>query len=87
METFKAYEQKSADSIKEQMDNDYQSRLTSILTSIKGVNKTDAVSLGDRCGTLSGIFSASKEQLSSCPGIGAAKASPQNLQIVQPWFA
>lgn len=73
METFKAYEQRSAESIKEHVEPDYQSRLTAILTSIQGVNKTDAASLGERCGTLSGIISASKKQFSACPGIGPAK--------------
>ena len=36
--------------IKERVDDDYMSRLTNVLTSIKGVNKTDVVTLASSCG-------------------------------------
>ena len=45
LQTYKAFENKSADSIKERVDQDYSSILRAALTSIKGVNKTDVVSL------------------------------------------
>ncbi|KAF0930458.1 hypothetical protein E2562_032887 [Oryza meyeriana var. granulata] len=73
LETIKVYENKSADSIREHMDNDYLSRLTHALTSIRHVNKTDVVTLGSTFGSLSQVMNASMEELARCPGIGERK--------------
>ncbi|XP_006662516.1 DNA excision repair protein ERCC-1 [Oryza brachyantha] len=73
LETIKVYENKSADSIREHMDNDYLSRLTHALTSIRHVNKTDVVTLGSNFGSLSQVMNASMEELARCPGIGERK--------------
>nr|AAG13428.1 putative nucleotide repair protein [Oryza sativa Japonica Group] len=73
LETIKVYENKSADSIREHMDNDYLSRLTHALTSIRHVNKTDVVTLGSSFGSLSQVMNASMEELARCPGIGERK--------------
>ncbi|MQL98247.1 hypothetical protein Taro_030953 [Colocasia esculenta] len=73
LETIKVYENKSADSIREQMDADYLSRLTRALTAIRHVNKTDVVTLGSTFGSLSRIMDASMEELARCPGIGERK--------------
>lgn len=43
--TYKAYENKPPTMIKERIDQDYNSILRNALTSIKGVNKTDVVTL------------------------------------------
>uniref|UniRef100_A0A8C0GLQ6 ERCC excision repair 1, endonuclease non-catalytic subunit n=1 Tax=Chelonoidis abingdonii TaxID=106734 RepID=A0A8C0GLQ6_CHEAB len=45
LETYKAYEQKPADLLKEKVDQDFLSIVTDCLTSVKSVNKTDALSL------------------------------------------
>ncbi|CAA7403692.1 unnamed protein product [Spirodela intermedia] len=73
LETIKVYEKKSADSIREQMDTDYLSRLTHALTTIRHVNKTDVITLGTTFGSLSGIMDSSMEDLARCPGIGEQK--------------
>ncbi|XP_073002239.1 DNA excision repair protein ERCC-1 [Typha latifolia] len=73
LETIKVYENKPADSIREQMDTDYLSRLTHALTSIRHVNRTDVVTLGSSFGSLSRIMDASMEELARCPGIGERK--------------
>lgn len=73
LETIKVYENKPADSIREHTDNDYLSRLTNALTSIRRVNKTDVVTLGSSFGSLSRIMDASMEELARCPGIGERK--------------
>ncbi|KAM0934407.1 putative ERCC1/RAD10/SWI10 family, RuvA domain 2, restriction endonuclease type II [Dioscorea sansibarensis] len=73
LETIKVYENKPADSIREQMDTDYLSRLTHALTAVRHVNKTDVVTLGSAFGSLSGIMDASMEDLARCPGIGERK--------------
>ncbi|PKA64196.1 DNA excision repair protein ERCC-1 [Apostasia shenzhenica] len=73
LETIKVYENKPADSIREQADTDYLSRLTQVLTTVRRVNKTDVVTLGSTFGSLSGIMHASMEDLARCPGIGERK--------------
>ncbi|XP_070620516.1 DNA excision repair protein ERCC-1 isoform X2 [Erythrolamprus reginae] len=45
LETYKAYEQKPADLLKEKVEQDYLSRVSDCLTSVKSVNKTDTLSL------------------------------------------
>lgn len=45
LETIKIYEKKSADPIAERVENDYISRLTSALTCVRSVNRTDTVTL------------------------------------------
>jgi DNA excision repair protein ERCC-1 len=73
LETIKVYENKSADIIQGQMNTDYLSRLTHVLTTVRHVNKTDVVTLGSTFGSLSHIMDASMEDLSRCPGIGERK--------------
>ncbi|TYK02347.1 DNA excision repair protein ERCC-1 [Cucumis melo var. makuwa] len=73
LETIKVYENKPADLIQGQMDTDYLSRLTHVLTSVRHVNKTDVVTLGTTFGSLSHIMDASMEDLARCPGIGERK--------------
>lgn len=73
LETIKIYENKPADIIQERTDNDYLSRLSNTLTTVRHVNKSDVVSLGSTFGTLSGIMGASMEELARCPGIGERK--------------
>ncbi|GAX81522.1 hypothetical protein CEUSTIGMA_g8950.t1 [Chlamydomonas eustigma] len=74
IETFKSYETKPASSIQERVEHDYASRLASALTSsVRGVNKTDAATLGAARGTLAGLFRSTREDLSACPGIGPTK--------------
>ena len=43
------------------------------MTSLRGVNRTDAFTLGSRFGTLADILKGSKEQYSACPGVGPVK--------------
>jgi len=73
LETLKMYENKPADNIQERTDNDYLSRLTGALTSVRHVNRTDVVTLGSTFGTLAAIMGASMEELARCPGIGERK--------------
>ncbi|XP_074876408.1 DNA excision repair protein ERCC-1 [Buteo buteo] len=74
LETYKAYEQKPADLLKERVEQDFLSRMTDCLTSIKSVNKTDALSLLTTFGSLAAMVDASREDLSLCPGVGPQKA-------------
>eukprot|EP00963_Diacronema_lutheri_P008576 scaffold762_cov363-Pavlova_lutheri.AAC.63 len=73
LETFKSYESKPADNIQERIGHDYLSRLNAVLTSIRGINKTDVLSLGTQTGSLANAMKATSEELASCPGIGPTK--------------
>ncbi|KAL6765147.1 hypothetical protein V8C86DRAFT_1029283 [Haematococcus lacustris] len=85
LETYKAYESKPASNIQERVESDYTSRLASALTAVRGVNRTDALTLGSALGSLAGIMSASQQQLSSCPGLGPAKVARLMEAFHQPF--
>lgn len=73
LETFKAYENKSATLIKEKIEADFLPKANDVLTSIRSVNKTDVVTLLSTFGTVRGLMNTSMEELSLCPGVGAKK--------------
>ncbi|XP_077436440.1 DNA excision repair protein ERCC-1 [Vanacampus margaritifer] len=74
LETYKSYEKKPADLLKEQVEKNYLSKVTDCLTTVKSINKTDAMTLLSTFSSLEGITSASKEDLVLCPGLGPQKA-------------
>ncbi|RVE64418.1 hypothetical protein OJAV_G00125590 [Oryzias javanicus] len=74
LETYKSYEKKPADLLKEQVERDYLSKVTDCLTTVKSINKTDAITLLSTFSSVEGIISASKEELVLCPGLGPQKA-------------
>jgi len=48
--TYKAFEHKPPDMLKERVQKDYPSQLQNVLTSVKGVNKTDVITLSTNFG-------------------------------------
>ncbi|KAJ8921886.1 hypothetical protein NQ315_008519 [Exocentrus adspersus] len=74
IETYKIYENKPADSIRERNASSPYLNLIQVLTTVKPINKTDAMTLLNRFKTLEGIIKASEYQLSECPGMGPRKA-------------
>uniref|UniRef100_A0A6I8PLS8 DNA excision repair protein ERCC-1 n=1 Tax=Xenopus tropicalis TaxID=8364 RepID=A0A6I8PLS8_XENTR len=74
LETYKCYEQKPADVLKERTEKDLMSRMAECLTTVKYVNKTDSCTLFTTFGTLFDLANASREDLSLCPGLGPQKA-------------
>ncbi|XP_034740883.1 DNA excision repair protein ERCC-1 [Etheostoma cragini] len=74
LETYKSYEKKPADILKEQVEKNYLSKVTDCLTTVKSINKTDAITLLSTFSSVEGIISASKEDLVLCPGLGPQKA-------------
>ncbi|KAK9875003.1 hypothetical protein WA026_005814 [Henosepilachna vigintioctopunctata] len=74
LETYKIYENKPADNIMEKSESSPYLALVQALSSIKPVNKTDAMTLLARFKNLEGIINATEYQLSECPGFGARKA-------------
>ncbi|KAF4321342.1 hypothetical protein BBO99_00005049 [Phytophthora kernoviae] len=73
LETFKAYENKSATIIQEKVEAEFLPKANDTLTSIPTVNKTDVITLLSTFGTVKGAMNASMEELSLCPGVGAKK--------------
>ncbi|EFN59249.1 hypothetical protein CHLNCDRAFT_19196 [Chlorella variabilis] len=85
LETFKSYENKPAEVIQKDLGTDYLSRINAALTVVRGVNKTDVKTLGDRFGSVAVIFKASAEELQACPGIGPTKARRLHETFHQPF--
>ena len=78
LETYKSYESKPADAIRERVERDPLSRLHAALTQVKGVNKTDVATLTQSFGTVGDLLRASAGDLAACPGLGPTKV--QRLQ-------
>eukprot|EP00064_Thunnus_orientalis_P012128 superscaffoldBa00001819_g12162 len=86
LETYKSYEKKPADLLKEQVEKDYLSKVTDCLTTVKSINKTDAITLLSTFSSVKGIISASKEDLVLCPGLGPQKARRLYDVLHKPFF-
>uniref|UniRef100_A0A671NG75 DNA excision repair protein ERCC-1 n=1 Tax=Sinocyclocheilus anshuiensis TaxID=1608454 RepID=A0A671NG75_9TELE len=86
IETYKSYEKKPADVLKEQVEKNYLSQVTDCLTTVKSVNKTDAMTLLSTFSSLEGIIKASKEELVLCPGLGPQKARRLYDVLHQPFI-
>ncbi|CAA7259138.1 unnamed protein product [Cyclocybe aegerita] len=71
--TFKQFEFKPPDMIKERVDKDYHSILRTTLTSISRVNKTDVETLRTSFGSFANIAKANPDQLQNLPGFGQVK--------------
>ncbi|KAJ3116585.1 ssDNA endonuclease and repair protein rad10 [Physocladia obscura] len=73
LETFKSYEFKPPDSIKERVESDQFSKLSDCLVQVKSINKTDVLTLVSNFGSFKNIIEASPEELSVLPGFGDQK--------------
>lgn len=73
LETFKSFETKPADAIQGRVEEDYLSRLNAAITTIRGVNRTNVLTLGRTFKSVAGMMQASMEELLACPGIGPTK--------------
>ena len=56
LETMKSYETKSADAIQGRTEEDYLSRLNAAMTTVRGVNRTDVLTLGRAFGSVAGTM-------------------------------
>ncbi|OCH88873.1 DNA repair protein rad10 [Obba rivulosa] len=74
LSTYKQFEHKPPDMIKERVDKDYHSMLRTALTSISKVNKTDVETLRTSLGSFADIARATSDQLQNLPGFGQVKA-------------
>mmetsp|Transcript_16298 Transcript_16298/g.37616 ORF Transcript_16298/g.37616 Transcript_16298/m.37616 type:complete len:231 (-) Transcript_16298:21-713(-) len=67
-------------------EGDHHSRLAEVLTTVRGVNKSDASMLMLRFGSLAKIATATDEELVSCPGIGERKVKQLHHVLQEPFF-
>jgi DNA excision repair protein ERCC-1 len=86
LETFKALEGKSAASIQEKVETEFMPKLTSILTNVRSVNKTDVVTLMGVFGSFGGICRATEEELVVCPGLGEKKVKRLHKILHEPFL-
>ncbi|KAI9179378.1 ssDNA endonuclease and repair protein rad10 [Blastocladiella emersonii ATCC 22665] len=75
LEIYKSIEFKPPEVLMGRQETDYLSRLTEALTQVKGVNRTDVVTLASQFGSFAAIVKASVTDLANCPGIGEKKAT------------
>ncbi|KAK1922718.1 putative mating-type switching protein swi10 [Papiliotrema laurentii] len=73
--TFKAYEHKGDDSLKEPIHQSYNEQFYHVMTSGKKVNKTDADNLASQFGSFANISKQSSKVLSTVKGLGATKVT------------
>ncbi|MBN3320026.1 ERCC1 protein, partial [Atractosteus spatula] len=81
LETYKSYEKKPADLLKEHVEQDFLSKVTDCLTTVKSVNRTDVLTLLSTFSSLDGIMKASKEDLTVCPGLGPQKVRQNSVHF------
>lgn len=86
LETIKAYEHKSADSLKEKIDQQYFPQLTDALTQVKTVSKTDVITLSSELGSLRNIMLANTDDFVKCPGFGDMKAAKLYAAFNEPFL-
>ncbi|XP_067136715.1 DNA excision repair protein ERCC-1 isoform X1 [Centruroides vittatus] len=86
IETYKSFENKSPELIMEKQDNDTYSQLTDSLTSVRSINKTNAVTLLSIFGTLENLLQTTTEEIALCPGMGTQKASRLHEIFHQPFL-
>ncbi|XP_046963211.1 DNA excision repair protein ERCC-1 [Vanessa cardui] len=86
IENYKIFENKPPDKIMEKIENDPHQKIVNALSSIKPVNKTDAMTLITKFGTLENIIKASEKQLADCPGFAATKANKLYKALHEPFL-
>jgi Helix-hairpin-helix domain len=79
------FEHKPPDVIKERISDDYLSQLNNVLTSVRGVNKTDVMTLTSNFGSLKRIAQAGPDEMSLLPGFGEVKVKRLREAFSQPF--
>lgn len=75
LETFKTYEHTPPTAIQEKVSDSYSTRLVEVLTQIRSVNKTDAVSLVSTFGSMRAAVNARPEEIMMIGGWGPQKVA------------
>eukprot|EP00871_Galdieria_phlegrea_P005483 jgi/Galph1/5936/GphlegSOOS_G4546.1 len=85
LEAYFAFENKPTDILKEKTEHDYISQVETALTSLKAVNKTDAVQLIMNFKSFHSLVNASEKEWSQCPGIGPTKVQQLTEAFKKPF--
>ncbi len=85
IETFKQFENKSPEVIKERVSDDYLSQLNAVLTSVRGLNKTDVMTLASNLGSLKRIVDAEADDLVLLSGFAETKVKRLREAVTQPF--
>ncbi|WFD44835.1 ssDNA endonuclease and repair protein rad10 [Malassezia psittaci] len=85
LETYKAFEQRPPDMIRTRVGDSYASQLTAVLTSVRGINKTDVMTLSTRVGSLANMARAPHETFAMLPGMGEVKVENLSKAFKQPF--
>ncbi|RSH85940.1 ssDNA endonuclease and repair protein rad10 [Apiotrichum porosum] len=85
--TLKAYEHKSADSLKERVRQTYQEQLEHVLTSGRKVNKANAETLSATFGSFASMVKQPNQALNNVKGIGATKTLSLYRAFNEPFIA
>ncbi|CAJ1348657.1 unnamed protein product [Effrenium voratum] len=86
IETLHRYQSKGAEALMGRLNQDHHARHLEVLTTIKGINKTDAAALSTCFGSFAGVAKASSEDLQRCSGIGDKKVRQLSNVFHKPFF-
>jgi len=86
LSTFKSFEHKPPDLIKERVDKDFSAMYRTSLTSISRVNKTDVETLKTNFGSLAEIATASSDKMQLLPGLGRVKVRRIKDAFEKPFY-
>lgn len=87
LETYKAFENKGPDMIRERVQDEFLAKMADCLTNVKSVNKTDVLTLLGTFGSLKQVTEAKADQLAMCPGFGEQKVKRVQQVWKQPFLA
>ena len=85
IETYKTFERKSHDMIRERINEDYPSQINAVLTQIRSVNKTDVMTLLTHHGSLRNMTKIDPDTLGNLPGFGDIKVKQIREAFNQPF--
>lgn len=83
LELYKSFERKGPDLIKERTEKDYMSQLNNVLTTVRGVNKTDVLTLTSNFGVSCFCFRRACPQSSLPLMLTAFSTVPQADSVSQ----
>jgi len=85
LETFKSLEHANPSMIQERPSDDVTTRMVDTITSVRSINKNDAIGLLGTVGSLRKAFNTSEEELASVAGWGAIKVKRFHKAVNEPF--
>ena len=85
LETFKSYEHTPPTAIMEKVADDYGTRMMEVFTRVRGVNKTDAVTLVSTFGSVRAAVNAAPEEVMLISGWGSQKVGRLERAVTEPF--